>query len=185
MKAEIIHKEAEIHMGVAVEIKPGLLSSQFVEQVGNDLLAYDKAHVDGAITILATIPIDALYIFGIRQDEARRHLADSVPDHYHQVMPVEVTQELAKHGLAADATYMRLREWRWRKAREVSVPSFFILSNRSLAGIAEALPSSLEALAKCQGMSRTKLAAFGPELLEVIAQDRQADLEPGVSTRGE
>jgi ribonuclease D len=79
-----------------------------------------------------------------------------------------------------DTIFERLRAWRFALARELNVPSFFILSNAHLAGVALARPATLEELAGCPGLGPKKLAQFGPDLLAQVAQCVVEGLEPGV-----
>jgi ribonuclease D len=79
-----------------------------------------------------------------------------------------------------ESIYTRLRSWRGERARELNVPSFFILSNAYLAGVAAARPTSMEELNACPGLGPKKLAQFGPELLTVLLQCLAEGLEPGV-----
>lgn len=83
-----------------------------------------------------------------------------------------------------DTIYARLRAWRWQKALELSVPSFFILSNRHLAAVAAAAPTSTDLLANCPGIGTKKLAQFGQELVELVAQAVAEGLPPGVEPIG-
>lgn len=83
-----------------------------------------------------------------------------------------------------DTILSRLRSWRWQKALELSVPSFFILSNRHLAAVAMAAPTSIEQLAECPGIGEKKLAQFGPELVELIAHCVGEGLATGVEPLG-
>lgn len=76
--------------------------------------------------------------------------------------------------------YGRLREWRGLQARALNVPSYFILSNAHLAGLALAQPTTMAELAACPGLGPKKLSQFGPALLELVAQAAAEGLEPGV-----
>ncbi len=84
-----------------------------------------------------------------------------------------------------DTIHSRLRSWRWQKALELSVPSFFILSNRHLAAVAVAMPTSLDMLAQCPGIGSKKLAQFGPELVDLISLCVSEGLAPGVELLGD
>lgn len=79
-----------------------------------------------------------------------------------------------------ETVYSRLRAWRFQQAVELQVPSFFILSNAHLAGVAAAGPTTLEELGQCPGVGPKKLAQFGHALLDVLAQCRADGLESGV-----
>lgn len=80
-----------------------------------------------------------------------------------------------------ETIYSRLRAWRWQEAQSLNLPSFFILSNAHLAGVAVARPTTLEELGECPGLGPKKLAQFGAQLLEVLAQAMADGLEPGVA----
>jgi ATP-dependent DNA helicase RecQ len=58
--------------------------------------------------------------------------------------------------------------WRRGEARRQSVPPYIIFSNRTLAEIARARPSTLAALAQLPGVGETKLAHYGEAVLEVV-----------------
>lgn len=79
-----------------------------------------------------------------------------------------------------DTIYSRLRNWRWQYALSLNVPSFFVLSNAQLAGVALRQPTTLEELAACPGMGPKKLAQFGELLLEQVAVCLAEGLEAGV-----
>lgn len=79
-----------------------------------------------------------------------------------------------------ETVYSRLRQWRFEYARGLNLPSFFILSNRHLSGVAAAMPATLEELAACPGVGPKKLAQFGEQLLKQIALCAAEGLESGV-----
>ena len=79
-----------------------------------------------------------------------------------------------------DTIYSRPRHWRWQYALSLNVPSFFILSNAHLAGVALRQPATLEELAACPGMGPKKLAQFGPLLLDQVSLCVADGLEAGV-----
>jgi len=79
-----------------------------------------------------------------------------------------------------DTIYSRLRTWRLQYALSLGVPTFFILSNAQLAGVALRSPSSVEELAACPGIGPKKLAQFGALLLDQVCACVAEGLEPGV-----
>ncbi|HLN64250.1 MAG TPA: HRDC domain-containing protein [Symbiobacteriaceae bacterium] len=79
-----------------------------------------------------------------------------------------------------DTIYARLKAWRFETARSLGVPSFFILSNAHLAGVALARPMYAEELAACPGMGPKKMAQFGADLLAQVQACLAEGLEPGV-----
>ena len=66
--------------------------------------------------------------------------------------------------------YEALRDWRRREAARRAVPAYVVLHDRTLAALAAARPSSLTALAEVPGIGPAKLAAYGREILSVLAQ---------------
>jgi ATP-dependent DNA helicase RecQ len=62
----------------------------------------------------------------------------------------------------------RLKGWRTEMARSRSVPPYVIFHDRTLAEVAAARPSDLEALAKIKGIGPAKLAAYGEDLLRLL-----------------
>ncbi|HYF91885.1 MAG TPA: HRDC domain-containing protein [Symbiobacteriaceae bacterium] len=80
-----------------------------------------------------------------------------------------------------ETVYNRLKSWRLHVARELNVPSYFILSNAHLANVALVCPRSLDELAACPGLGPKKLAQFGETLLAEVAACVADGLEPGVT----
>ncbi|MDQ2651216.1 MAG: ATP-dependent DNA helicase UvrD2 [Actinomycetota bacterium] len=71
-----------------------------------------------------------------------------------------------------------LRAWRLARSKADEVPAFVVLSDKHLAGIAERLPLTLEALRACPGIGPAKLDTYGEEILEVLAA---VGAEPGTT----
>jgi ATP-dependent DNA helicase RecQ len=78
--------------------------------------------------------------------------------------PVAVALAPAESGL-----FERLRAERSRLATEQNIPPFIIFHDTTLAAIAEAKPTSLEALAEIPGMGKTKLERYGQIVLQTVA----------------
>ncbi len=66
--------------------------------------------------------------------------------------------------------FERLREWRAGQAREQSVPAYIIFGDATLRGIALSRPATLHDLAGISGVGEKKLEAYGPAILELVAQ---------------
>lgn len=71
-----------------------------------------------------------------------------------------------------------LKQWRRRKAAEMSVPAFVIFGDRDLASVAEAAPTNLMALSACRGIGPAKLKLYGEALLAEIASFARRE-QPG------
>jgi ATP-dependent DNA helicase RecQ len=66
------------------------------------------------------------------------------------------------------ALFEALRTWRAGRARARAVPAFVILSDATLAEIAQARPETEHALLEVKGIGPRKLAEYGAEILEVV-----------------
>jgi len=78
------------------------------------------------------------------------------------------------HPTADDALYQALREWRRQKAKAEGVPPYVIARDAQLAAIAEALPTSAEALAQIRGFGSRKAERYGEEILALLRKVRGA-----------
>jgi GTPase SAR1 family protein len=64
--------------------------------------------------------------------------------------------------------FQALKDWRYSKAKEMKMPHYRILHQKTLLELANTLPQSEAALQKIKGMGRKKSQKFGDELLEII-----------------
>ena len=86
------------------------------------------------------------------------------------------SEDDAEEPLAAAAASRRrdparieaLREWRRREAARRAVPAYVVLHDRTLAALAAARPSTLDALSEIPGIGPAKLEAYGKELLALL-----------------
>lgn len=65
--------------------------------------------------------------------------------------------------------FEELKKWRKDKAKELDVPAFVILGDRSLRELAKAEPAQLSALERIYGFGDAKIERFGKDILQVIA----------------
>ncbi|MDL4816983.1 DNA helicase RecQ [Actinomadura opuntiae] len=77
--------------------------------------------------------------------------------------PVELPAEAAP-------VFERLRAWRAATAKEQGVPAYVIFHDATLREIATALPSSLAELGRVNGVGENKLAKYGEQVLETLAE---------------
>lgn len=64
--------------------------------------------------------------------------------------------------------FRALKDWRLQKARQMHVPAFCILSNKTLVEIAVMQPSSFLELSFIRNMADKRLNSYGPELVDVL-----------------
>jgi ATP-dependent DNA helicase RecQ len=72
-------------------------------------------------------------------------------------------------GPEAEAVFERLRAWRTGVAKELGMPPYVIFHDATLRQIAAAPPATMAGLALVNGVGETKLARYGQQILEVLA----------------
>jgi hypothetical protein len=96
----------------------------------------------------------------------------------------ELPKQKKKEKTAKDATkkivasedilhpelYEEIRAWRLMLAQEHNVPTYIILSQMALHGIANSLPKNSEELIKIQGVGKVTVEKYGEELLEMVRE---------------
>ncbi len=70
----------------------------------------------------------------------------------------------------AEAVFERLRAWRGAVAKEQGMPAYVIFHDATLRQIAVAPPSTLDELALVNGVGETKLARYGQQILDALAE---------------
>ena len=72
-----------------------------------------------------------------------------------------------------------LRAWRTTEAKAQAVPAYIVFNDATLAGIAEARPSSIDELSGVSGVGAAKLERYGDAVLAVVAgEEPPAPEEP-------
>ena len=79
-----------------------------------------------------------------------------------RLAPAELTPE-------AQAVFERLRAWRTGVAKEQGLPPYVIFHDSTLREIAASAPSTLAELARVNGVGETKLARYGQQMLDLLA----------------
>lgn len=62
----------------------------------------------------------------------------------------------------------RLRDWRRDRANRDGVPAYVVAHDAHLASIASRVPTTLEDLARCDGIGPSRLDRYGDEILDVV-----------------
>jgi ATP-dependent DNA helicase RecQ len=65
---------------------------------------------------------------------------------------------------------VKLKKWRFAKANEQHLPAYMICPDRTLEHLAMERPVTLEALVSIHGLGESKIARFGPEILEALSE---------------
>ncbi|MFB9834834.1 DNA helicase RecQ [Actinoallomurus acaciae] len=77
--------------------------------------------------------------------------------------PAELSEEAA-------ALFEKLRTWRAASAKEQGVPPYVVFHDKTLREIATVRPSSLEELNTVNGVGESKLAKYGQQILDTLAE---------------
>lgn len=72
------------------------------------------------------------------------------------------------------ALFDALKEWRLEVARETDKPAYTILTDATLAEIAEVRPSSIADLARVNGIGPAKIDKYGPTVLAIVSGSSSA-----------
>jgi ATP-dependent DNA helicase RecQ len=83
----------------------------------------------------------------------------------------KLSKVLAAAGPADPSRIEALREWRRLEAQRRSVPAYVVLHDRTLAALAAARPSTLDALLEIPGIGPAKLEAYGKDLLALFGSE--------------
>ncbi|HEX5366416.1 MAG TPA: ATP-dependent DNA helicase UvrD2, partial [Acidimicrobiales bacterium] len=75
----------------------------------------------------------------------------------------------AASGPEAARLEAALRQWRKERSTADGVPAYVVVNDRHLMGIAERRPATRGELAACPGIGPAKLAAYGDEILALVA----------------
>ncbi len=79
------------------------------------------------------------------------------------------TAPVAKLDPAATAVFERLRAWRAAEAKDQGKPAYVIFQDATLRQIAAESPATLAELSTVSGVGETKLARYGQQVLDVLA----------------
>lgn len=75
--------------------------------------------------------------------------------------------------------YNKLKDWRDSKNKELNLPHYMILHQRTMLTLANLLPQTMSSLSRIKGMGNKKSEQFGEELLDIIVSYcREEKIEP-------
>jgi ATP-dependent DNA helicase RecQ len=78
--------------------------------------------------------------------------------------------ELPSEVEGSEPLFERLRAWRAGAAKEQGVPAYVVFHDATLRQIAATPPSTLAGLALVNGVGETKLARYGQQILDILAE---------------
>ncbi|RAY11797.1 DNA helicase RecQ [Actinomadura craniellae] len=135
--------------------------------VVRQLLAQGLLAVEGDYGTLVLTPASTTVLRGERKVPLRRE-----PER--AARPAKAAK--AKRGAPVDLPesavplFERLRAWRGATAKEQGVPAYVIFHDATLREIAARVPSSLTELGTVSGVGENKLAKYGQQILDVLAE---------------
>jgi DNA topoisomerase-3 len=74
---------------------------------------------------------------------------------------------------AVSSTAAALKAWRLAEAKKRSIPAFRILSDKSMAAIADDLPSSEAELLEVAGIGPKLVEKYGAQILRIVAASQR------------
>jgi ATP-dependent DNA helicase RecQ len=94
------------------------------------------------------------------------------PERVRAARPARTRTATATVELAAadEPLFDRLRAWRASVAKELGMPAYVIFHDATLRAIAALRPTSLEQLGTVSGVGQNKLAKFGQQVLDALAE---------------
>lgn len=111
-----------------------------------------------------------------RVDEQNRRWREIMSDGEDSVMAKELElarrrAELAQIEAEVDNPELvgALKSWRHDKAKELNVPVYLVLNNKTLLLIACRAPATMEELLAVHGFGPAKAEKFGAEILDIVA----------------
>jgi ATP-dependent DNA helicase RecQ len=130
--------------------------------VVRQLLAQGILSVEGDYGTLVLTPTSSEILSGQRTVALRRD-----PER-----PTRASKRSAPPDLPAEVlpVFERLRAWRAATAKEQGVPAYVIFHDSTLRQIAADAPATLAALSKVSGVGENKLAKYGEQILQALAE---------------
>ncbi|WP_410584866.1 DNA helicase RecQ [Amycolatopsis sp. lyj-108] len=135
--------------------------------VVRQLLAQGLAAVEGDYGSLVLTEGSAEVLNGQRKVQLRRE-----PERAAKAAARSSTKKAAAADMPAEAApvFELLRSWRAAAAKEQGVPAYVIFHDATLRQIATKRPATLQELGSVSGVGENKLAKYGEQILETLAE---------------
>lgn len=141
--------------------------------------ALDRIRKEGVVKLACLNAVTSGFEIGKYLDAKARSAVDIPAAKSHSAKSVEDTSGMINHP----ALFRQLKEWRNLKAREMALPHYMILPQKTMVTLAGYMPQSLRALKMVKGMGTRKSEKFGEELLEIIiSYCKKENIETPVET---
>ena len=126
--------------------------------------ALERIRKEGVIKLACLNTVRSGFTISKYLDAKAKSAIDIPAVKSHSAKSVEDTSGIIQHP----ALFRQLKEWRNIKAREMKLPHYMILPQKTMVTLANFIPQSLPALKLVKGMGKKKSEKFGEELLEII-----------------
>ncbi len=86
-----------------------------------------------------------------------------------KLLNFEEVAKVEKRTDIEEALFGKLKEWRTRLSREVSMPAYIIADNATIRNIASSKPKNKHELLAVNGIGPAKLEKYGDDILEIVS----------------
>ena len=151
-------------------------------------MSLDAAEIDlgraftpgmGYVALSRVRSLDGLYLRGINAMAMAMHPQIHELDSDLRLASSQLaggTEDIAEEVITAraepiidESLFVKLKDWRYRRAQADGVPPFMIAHNTALSAVAAATPSTPQQLLALSGFGSRKVEAYGPDILAIIA----------------
>ena len=84
------------------------------------------------------------------------------------IKPISKVIKYTENTKNSSEVYANLREWRSETSRDLGVPVYMVLSNRSIEELSEKMPINKDELYSIHGLGPSKVARYGDEILRLV-----------------
>jgi hypothetical protein len=139
--------------------------------------ALERIRTEGITKLACLNAVRSGFETGKYLDAKAKAALDTPSMKSHTTKAVDDTSGIVNHP----ALFSKLKEWRNKKAREMALPHYMIIPQKTMVTLANYMPQSMRALKLVKGMGTKKSEKFGEELIEIIISYCQNEnIEPPV-----
>ncbi len=137
--------------------------------------ALERARREGVVKLACLNAVRSGFETGKYLDAKAKSAIDIPAAKSRPAKLVEDTTGMESHP----ALFSRLKAWRNVKAREMALPHYMILPQKTIVTLAGVMPQSMRALKQVKGMGTKKSEKYGEELLGIIVSYcKKENIEP-------